>query len=351
MSVPLAKTKSSTWLAAVLSMTLLTGTTMAQRPSLYAQGKQAFAEKRYAEAAKLFDASAVAKEQATYPEAADALLMEGRCLADVSDLAGAERVIKAYLGQNVRSASALYLLGYVLQRANRPKESLQMFTKAAAIRTPVAEDLRIVALDYVLLDDYADAIRWLKMAVQDNPKNADAWYALGRSQMNQGNFVAAQQAFDRVLSIRPADVKALNNLGLSYEAQNRTADALHAYDRAVAAQKGAAHPSEQPLLNYGTLLISQNRIADAIAALEPAIQIAPKNAKCHEELARAYQQGNRLVEAQQQLEEAVALDPKNPRLHYQLGRLYQHAGLAEKARSELELSAKLYGSHSTPAMK
>jgi len=189
------------------------------------------------------------------------------------------------------------------------------------------------------------------MAVQNDPKNADAWYALGRSQMTQGNFVAAQQAFDRVLSIHPADVKALNNLGLSYEAQNRTADALHAYARAVAAQQGTAHPSEQPLLNYGTLLISQNRIADAIAALEPAIRIAPKDAKCHEELARAYQQANRLSEAQQQLEQAVALDPKNPRLHYQLGRLYQHAGLAEKARAELELSAKLYGTHSTPAVK
>jgi len=346
-----AKAKSAGWIAAVLCVTLPGGTAMAQRPSLYAQGKQAFAAQRYAEAAKLFDASAAAKEQATEPEAADALLMEGRCLADVSDLAGAERVLKMYLEQNVRSASALYLLGYVLQRANKPKESLQMFTKAAAIRTPVAEDLRIVALDYVLLDDYPDAIRWLKMAVQDDPKNADAWYALGRSQMNQGNFIAAQQAFERVLSIRPADVKALNNLGLSYEAQNRIADALHAYERAVAAQQGAPHPSEQPLLNYGTLLISQNRIADAIAALEPAIRIAPKDAKCHEELARAYQQANRLAEAQQQLEQAVALDPKNPRLHYQLGRLYQHAGLAEKAKAELELSAKLYGTHSTPAMK
>lgn len=345
------KARATVWLGAVLCLASVAGMATAQQPSLYAQGKQAFAEKRYAEAAKLFDASVTAKEQATHPEAADALFMEGRSLAEMSDLAGAERVLKKYLEQDVRSAPALYLLGYVLQGENKPKESLQIFTRAAAIRTPVAEDLRIVALDYVLLDDYPDALRWLARAVQQDPKNADAWYALGRSQMHQGNFVAAQRAFDRVLTIRPGDVKALNNLGLSYEAQNRIPDALHAYEMAIASQQGAAHPSEQPLLNYGTLLISHNRTADAIAALEPAIRIAPKDTKCHEQLARAYQQANRLAEARQQLETAVALDPANPRLHYQLGRLYQHSGLAEKAKAELELSAKLYGTHSTPVTK
>lgn len=323
------------------------GMAVAQQPSLYARGQQAFAEKRYAEAAKLFDASAAAKEEAANPSAADSLLMEGKALANTGDLAQADRVLNEYLRQNERSAPALYLLGYVLQRENKPRESLMVFTRAAAIRVPLANDLRIVALDYVLLDDYPDAIRWLTRATEQDPLNAAAWYDLGRSQMSQGNFVAAQHAFDRVLSLSPHDVKALNNLGLSYEAQNRTPDALKAYALAISSQKGAAHPSEQPLLNYGNLLISLNRSAEAIAALEPAIQIAPNDAKCHEALGRAYLQAKRLPEAQQQFERAVSLDPSNPRLHYQLGRLYHLTGAAEKASAEFKLSGKLYGSHST----
>lgn len=342
---------SAVWCGIVLLLASIAGTAMAQQPSLYSQGQQAFAEKRYAEAAKLFAASAAAKEQATEARASDALLMEGKSLVNIDDFTGAERVLKAYLEQNLRSAPTLYLLGYVLQRENKAKESLEAFTKAAAIQRPTANDLRIVALDYVLLDDYPDAIRWLTRAVEEDPRNANAWYDLGRSQMNQGNFVAAQKAFDRALSIVPRDVKTLNNLGLSYEGQNRLPDALHAYEMAIASQQGSAHPSEQPLLNYGTLLTSQNRIAEAIAALEPAVRIAPKDAKCREELARAYQAADRLPEARQQLEEAVALDPTNPRLHYQLGRLYHRAGFEEKAKAELELSAKLYGTHSTPVTK
>ena len=350
MKTPITNARRAAWHGVILLMILTTGMA-AQQPSLYTQGQQAYAEKRYAEAAKLFAASSAAKEEAAEARAADALLMEGRSLANAGDFAGAERALKAYLEQNVRSAPALYLLGYVLQRANKPKESLEVFTRAAAIRRPTANDLRIVALDYVLLNDYLDAIRWLERAVKEDPQNADAWYDLGRSQMNQGDFVAVEKAFDRVLAIVPGDVKALNNLGLSYEAQNRIPDALRVYVEAVGSQRGSAHPSEQPLLNYGTLLISQNRTAEAISVLESAVQIAPKDAKCREQLARAYQQVDRLPEARTQLEQAVELDPKNPRLHYQLGRLYHRLGAEEKAKAELDLSAKLYGTHSTPETK
>jgi Flp pilus assembly protein TadD len=316
------------YLYVVLSMILTIGTATAQQPALPPQ-----------------------KKPASNSASSIALLEEGKALATAGDLSGAERALKTYLRQHERSAPALYLLGYVLQRENKPKESLAIFTSAAAIQAPQANDLRIVALDYVLIDDYPDAIHWLGLAVHLDPLNAEAWYDLGRSQMNQGNFVAAQQAFEHVLAISPRDVKALNNLGLSYEAQNRTSDALHAYADAIAAQQGVAHPSEQPLLNDGNLLISQNRSAEAVATLESAIRIAPSDPKCHEALARAYLQAEQLPQAQQQFEQAVALDPANPRLHFQLGHLYRRLGLAAKAKTELALSEKLYGTHSTPTAK
>ncbi|WP_348267188.1 tetratricopeptide repeat protein [Edaphobacter paludis] len=318
----------SLYLSVILLITLTVGMAKAQQPSLSAPEKPA-----------------------SNSASANALLAQGKALATAGDLPGAERALKTYLQQHERSAPALYLLGYVLQRENKPKESLTVFTNAAAIQAPQANDLRIVALDYVLIDDYPDAIHWLALAVQLDPLNAEAWYDLGRSQMNQGNFVAAQQAFEHVLAIAPRDVRALNNLGLSYEAQNRPSEALHAYAHAIAAQQGVPHPSEQPLLNYGNLLISQNRSAEAVATLESAIQISPRDPKCREALARAYLQAEQLLQAKQQFEQAVVLDPKNPRLHYQLGRLYRRLGLAAKAKTELALSEKLYGTRSTPVTK
>lgn len=273
---------------------------------------------------------------------------QAKSLIHQNNFAAAEPVLRTYLAATPRSSDALYLLGFVLHRENKPKESLAVYTEAAAIHPPQPDDLRIVALDYVLLDDYIDAIRWLQRALAADPGNAEAWYALGRAQMNQGNFIEAERDFNRTLALTPADPKALDNLGLSLEAQNRTEEALSAYTRAIAAQANSPHASEQPLLNLGTLLNAKTRSSEAVDPLRHAVALAPNCPRCHEELARAYLASSQDALATQEMEQAVALDPKNPRLHYQLGQIYRRSGMSAKADAELKTSASLYGSHSTP---
>lgn len=105
----------------------------------------------------------------------DALLMQAKSLFNLDESAAAEPVLHIYLEQNPKSSPALYLLGYVLQLQNKPRESLEAFTRAAAITTPRPEDLRLVALDYILLDDYDDAIHWLRRCIATDPDIAEAW--------------------------------------------------------------------------------------------------------------------------------------------------------------------------------
>ena len=278
-------------------------------------------------------------------------LTQAKTLIRQSDFSSADPLLRGYIAHNRQSSEALYLLGFVLHRENKPKESLAAYTEAAAITPPQSEDLRIVALDYVLLNDYPDAIRWLTRAVATDPRNAEAWYDLGRAQMNQGNFVEAERDFNRTLSLSSNHVKALDNLGLSLEAQNRSDEALSAYRRAIAAEAGSPHASEQPLLNLGTLLNARTRFAEAVQPLDQAILLAPTCARCHEELSRAYTGTGQNAAGIREMEQASALDPLNPRLHYQLGQIYRRAGMQAKADAELKRSAGLYGSHSTPVDK
>jgi len=332
------------------------GTLKAQpQTSAYSRAKQSFAAQDFRTAANLY-AEAAEAEAATPPGSrSDALLMEAKSLIRLSDFTAADPVLRKQIAAtpipSTGSAQALYLLGFVLHRENKPKESLTVYTQAAAIQPPQADDLKIVALDYVLLNDYADAIRWLERAVAADPKNAEAWYSLGRAQMNQGNFVEAERDFNQTLARSPNDSKALDNLGLSLEAQNRTDEALAAYNRAIAAQARSAHASEQPFLNLGTLLNAKARSSEAVSPLQQAIAAAPKCPRCHEELARAYLATGQEALGTREMEQAVALDLQNPRLHYQLGQIYRHAGLSAQADAELKTSSSLYGSHSTPVDK
>jgi tetratricopeptide (TPR) repeat protein len=318
----------------------------AQQPGIYEQAKQAYDKKQFQVAAKLFAKAAQGEQSRPRESRSDALLMQAKSLVNAGDPRPAEPVVREYLKQNSNSYQAIYLLGYILERENKPKQSLAEFTRAAAISPPRPEDLRMVALDYVLLDDYKDALRWLSRSVEGDPANTEAWYDLGRAQMHLGNFAEAERSFGRVIALDPQESRALNNLGLSYEAQNRIDEALATYRRAIEAQRRPPHPSEQPLLNLGALLNKNGRYTEAVAPLQQAIALAPSSSRCHEELSKAYAGTSQAQLAQHEMEQAVSLDPESPSLHYQLSQIYRKAGMAERAQAELKKSSDLYGSRS-----
>lgn len=162
----------------------------AQTDSEYAQGVAAFGAGDYAAAADLF-----AKAEKVAPGTTDALIYEAKSLVHLEKFNEAETALRHYIGLHADSDEALYLLGFVLHRENRAGESLEIYTKAAALRTPTGEDLKIVGLDYVLLNDYVDAIRWLEKAVELDPQNKDAWYYLGRAYYSRKSAARGQESF------------------------------------------------------------------------------------------------------------------------------------------------------------
>lgn len=145
-------------------------------------------------------------------------------------------------------------LAYALLRQNLAEESLAEYTAAARLRTPNAEDLRNVALDYVLLDDYSDADLWAQRALQLDVNDSEGWYMLGRIRYSTGKFQDAVKYFENALVIAPENVKAETNLGLAYEGLNEVDKAVDAYQKAIAFGEKSGKPSEQPMINLAIVL-------------------------------------------------------------------------------------------------
>ncbi len=333
-------------LAAASGLLAICLAAQAQSGDAYQQAQTAFDAHRYAEAAPLF-----ARAEAENPGKSDALLMEGKSLANVERFAEADAALRTYAAQHPDSADARFMLGYVLNREDKPADSLKTYTQAAQLATPKSDDLKVVALDYVLLDDYDDAIRWMKKAVEFDPQNESAWYGLGRCLYSQSEFAEAQQALQRALALDPQDVQAEANLGLAYEMGNKPEQAEQAYRAAVTLADADAKSDEWPYLDYASFLLEHDRPAEAIPLLQRAVKAAPKCAACHGKLGRALAESGEARQGVEELRTAVALAPKNPQLHYDLGRAYRAAGQMEQARAELALSARLYGSKDAPGAK
>jgi tetratricopeptide (TPR) repeat protein len=330
--------RSGVLYGAIMLLLLVPSICAPQTDGDYARAIAAFRAGDYASAADLF-----AKAEMAAPGTTDALIYQAKSHIHLQNFSTSESVLRRYVALHSDSDEALYLLGFVLHRENKASESLEIYTKAAALKTPTGEDFKIVGLDYVLLNDYTNAIKWLEKAVELEPKNKDAWYYLGRAYYSRSLLGDSRRAFLTVLDLDPRDARAENNLGLVLQSEAKPDEAMAAYGKAMAWQAGGAHQSEQPYLNLGNLLLELDRAGEAIAPLEKAVELAPDNGSCHLKLGTAYLRVNRLLEAQRELEKAKRLEPENAAIHYQLARVYKQSHQLDKAKVEFQRTEELQG--------
>ena len=305
-----------------------------------------------------------------------ASLVEAKSLMEKGLLPDAERAVRHHLEAHADSAQGHFLLGYILfreiqtearlettvesvknldarpadakTRDEKARESLAEFTAGAKFHDPNAFDLKIVALDYVLLGDYVDADKWLTRSVEWNPQDTDAWYYLGRARYNQNKFADAISAFQQCLKLSPGNVKAEDNLGLALAGLGRNEEATAAYKQAMDWQSQSALKNPGPYIDLGSLLLDESRPEEAVPYLIQAIGISPRDSRVHELLGKAYTRMDQLPKAQTELEKATELAPQNANLHCMLATVYRKQGIADKAKAEFDRCAALSGSHSTP---
>jgi Flp pilus assembly protein TadD len=174
-----------------------------------------------------------------------------------------------------------------------------------------------------------------------NADDFDGWYYLGRIKYNENSFEEALSAFQRCLKLDPRNVKAEDNLGLSYVGLGRLEEATTAYHRAIEWQEKVLNQDSGPFIDLGSLLLDQNRPQEALPYFVQAIAISPQESRSHEHLGKAYQRLDQLAKAQTEFEKAVELAPEDARLHYLLGQIYRKEGLKGKAKLEFDRSTAL----------
>ncbi|MGA8598810.1 MAG: tetratricopeptide repeat protein [Bryobacteraceae bacterium] len=276
----------------------------------------------------------------------DPALAAARSLAESGKLNDAEAAARGYLATNHASADGHFLLGYILFKKQQAKASLEEYTEGAKFRTPSAYDLEVVGGDYVLLHDYADADKWFTKSVEWNPRNFQALYYLGRTKYNENRFEEAVSVFLECLKLEPKNVKAEDNLGLSYQGLGRLDGAIAAFRAAIAWQTNAKQKDSGPYIDLGTLFVDNDRPREAIPHLLEAAALAPDDVRAHRELGKAYLHLDELDKAQAELERSVQLAPQYAPTHFMLAQVYRRRGMTDKAKQESERYIALAGAHS-----
>ena len=140
----------------------------------------------------------------------------------------------------------------------------------------------------------------------------------------------AVQVLEALLRENPDHPRALRNVGFLYAEKDRYADAIAAFERALALSAEDA----ATLFNLGFALQKVGRHEEAISRLSRAVELNPALDRAWYGLGLSLIHCGRFQEAIVRLTEAARLQPLNPYPRYQLGAAWFKLGEPEKVRAE-----------------
>lgn len=118
-----------------------------------------------------------------------------------------------------------------------------------------------------------EEIRRLESIAQANPKNANAWIALGNSQMDAQRYADAVLSYQRALDIDPKNVDVRVDMGTCYRGVGDSLRAIEEYQKAI--KINPRHPNAH--MNSGVVYAYDlNKPAEAVRSFERYLEVFPQ---------------------------------------------------------------------------
>lgn len=254
------------------------------------------------------------------------------------------RAAEQYLASDPGSISARVILANAYLMAQRTRNALAAAEEILRSRPDEPAALKIKANAAYLMGEFGTARDTLIQLLDRHPADEDGAYMLGRMYYQEGYIDLAIGQFNRVLRINPASYKALDNLGLCYQAQADDEKAMRYFLAAIKLVEKDHPQYESPYANLADLLLKTGDAQRAFDAASKAANRNPMSARSFYIGAKALNQLEKTELALNWLERAVSLDASSSESWYLLARLYrklQRIGKAEEAQQRfLALKAK-----------
>ena len=259
------------------------------------------------------------KEEASVnPQSARSMQQTAAMALAAGKLAEAEATLRQLLQAFPNHAPAHFLLGAVAHKAGRLQSALDHLTKARSLDLSAADPFFLTGLIHQQLRQLPQAIAAYQLCLIRRPADAKALNNLGRALLDTGNIDAGLKSLEQAVVADPQNTGALNNLGEALRMSGRVDAAIAQYRQAIAVDPacGEAH------CNLGTVLAAQNLRLQAIASFERAIAINPKSYNALFNLTRVLQDATQFDAALARCRQAIAARGNSADAHNVLGNLY-----------------------------
>jgi tetratricopeptide (TPR) repeat protein len=164
-------------------------------------------------------------------------------------------------------------LGANLEKQERYAEAISIYKKAIGLKKSNPQKLYSnLSMAYQKLNDYANSIKYAKLAISKNPNRYGHYMLLGRAYFKAGNYQEAENIYQKTLKLFPGKSDAYVRLGAVYERQNRLEEALSILNIALTRKDTDAAKAYNTL---GIIYWRLKKYQDSVNAAQQAIAINP----------------------------------------------------------------------------
>lgn len=174
---------------------------------------------------------------------------------------------------------------------------------------------------YMELNEPANALSALNLAIQHNPNQPMYYYYRGKLYADNNNTGNAFADFDKAVSLNANFVDALNYRGVMYEIMGKHNEAIADYKAAITLKPDYA----TAYYNKGTSEASLELFKDAIASFTKCIELDPQKTMSFMNRGNCHVMINDYKSAISDYTKVISLNPENPDAYYNRGAAYQYA--------------------------
>ena len=310
------------------------------------------------------------KYHASHPETAESLTLYGRAHESTGDLDSAERLFKKALQLDSNAVQPGFYLAKVYIRRNNFDQARQILSEI------LKENKKFKPAYYLLagLETQAghpnEALKIYQSLIKVEPKELSALQMIGLLQIDLGDFAAAQNTVDNLLSTFNNRPEGSRLKGLLLFRQKKYSEAITSLETSLKLQQhpltyyflGLSYYNTGQLelalnqfqkaldLNPGFIrarilvsmtLLKQKRIDDAITEIQKVLRSDKDNAFAHNVLGSAYLAKGQYDEGMTELKKATELDPGLVDAYTKRGLFHLSKGETSQGEADLEKAVEV----------
>jgi tetratricopeptide (TPR) repeat protein len=257
------------------------------------------------------------------------LFVQAQALHQQNKFAEAEALYRQVLAAAPGDFAAWHWLAIAYFQQQRAGDALMAVEAALKIAPQAADALMLKGALLQATGRAREARDAIRSAVSLKPGNGEGWYNLGLVESELKNLAEAVAAFDRALALQPTP-QAWHNRGLALQSLARQDEALESFDRALALAPGAL----PAVYARGEVLLELGRNQEAVAAFDQLLAHDPSLVDIWNNKGTALWRLKRFEAALASYDKAVALAPGTARFW-----MYRYAVLFALQRADEALAS------------